>query len=193
MQTQIQQQAGPLKQQADEAFTTCLRKSRDLQVITPFALGCRQKVLIEEKPGGPELPHRSTRHLQKVARVYRGRLAKTPDDGVALMGVGEAYLMAGDAHHARLVFSRLLEVTETNARAQSDLGVALWRLGELQSASGAFRKALEIDPTYDKARANLGSMLCGEGDVDSAKEVLQVMKQAPAPAFDVEGGFARCM
>ena len=101
--------------------------------------------------------------------------------------------MSGDAHHARLVFSRLLEVTETNARAQSDLGVALWRLGELQSANGAFRKALEIDPTYDKARANLGSMLCGEGDVDGAKETLQGMKQAPPPAFDVEGGYARCM
>ena len=28
VQAQIQQQAGPLKQQADEAFTTCLRKSR---------------------------------------------------------------------------------------------------------------------------------------------------------------------
>jgi Flp pilus assembly protein TadD len=62
----------------------------------------------------------------------------------------------------------------------------------LQEANGAFRKALEIDPTYDKARANLGSMLCGEGDVDGAKETLQVMKQAPAPGFDVEGGYQRC-
>ena len=191
VQTQIQQQAAPLKAQAEEAFTTCLRKSRDLQVVTPYAIGCRQKALIEEKLPAPSFPAGAL-DSTKLAE-FRGRLAKTPDDGVALLGAGEADLAAGDAHHARLILSRLLEVTETNARAQSDLGVALWRLGELQSANGAFRKALEIDPTYDKARANLGSMLCGEGDVDGAKEILQGMKQAPASAFDVEGGYARCM
>src|SRR5581483_4060080 len=155
VQAQIQQQAGPLKSQADEAFTTCLRKSRDLQVVTPFAIGCRQKALVQERLPQPSF---ATGALD-TAKVneFKVRLAKTPDDGVALLGIGEAYLLSGDSHRARMTFSRLLEVTETNARAQSDLGVALWRLGELQAANGAFRKALEVDPTYDKARANLAS------------------------------------
>ena len=190
-QAQIQQQVAPLKQQANEAFTTCLRKSRDLQVVSAYTAGCRQKTLVQDKLTPPSFTS-GTLDTSKISEM-KGRLSRTPDDGVALLALGEAYLSGGDAHRARLTFARLLEVTETNARAQSALGVALWRLGEAQAANGAFRKALEIDPTYDKARANLGSMLCGSGDAEGAKEVLQGMKSSPPGSFDVEGGYVRCL
>ncbi len=190
-QAQVAQQATPLKQQADEAFTTCVRKARDLEVISPYVAGCRQKALVPDKLAGPSFPQ-GANDTSKISEL-KARLAKAPEDGTALLALGEAYLAGGDAHRARLTLARLLDVSEANARAQTDLGVALWRLGEVQAASAAFRKALEVDPTFDKARANLASMQCVSGDVDGAKETLQGLKAAPAAAFDVEGGYARCM
>ncbi len=188
--TQVEQQATPLKTQSDEAFTTCLRKTRDLEVVSPYAAGCRAKGPVSEKAPSPSFPH-ATADNAKI-QEFRLRLQHTPDDGEALLALGELYLASGDAHRARLVLSRLLEVTETNSRAQSDLGVALWRLGEVQTSNRVFRRALELDPTNDKARANLAAMLCSYGDVDGAKAELASLKSVPAPAFDVEGGYARC-
>jgi tetratricopeptide (TPR) repeat protein len=187
---QVEQQITPLKAQADEAFTTCLRKTRDLEVVSPYAAGCRLKGPVSEKPTAPSFPHVGLDNAK--AQEYRLRLQHTPDDGEALLALGELYLAAGDVHRARLVLSRLLEVTEANSRAQSDLAVALWRLSEAQQANRVFRRALELDPTNDKARANLAAMLCSYGDVDGAKKELASLKTTPAPAFDVEGGYARC-
>ena len=190
-QAQIQQQSAPLKQQADEAFTTCIRKGRDLEVISPYVAGCHQKVLIPDKLAAANFPPGAL-DTSKINDL-KSRLAKAPEDGASLLTLGEAYLAGGDAHRARLTLARLLDVSEANARAQTDLGVALWRLGEVQAASGAFRKALEVDPTFDKARANLAAMQCGAGDVDGARETLQGLKTPPPASYDVEGGYSRCM
>jgi tetratricopeptide (TPR) repeat protein len=187
---QVDQQALPLKNQAEEAFTTCLRKTRDLEVVSPYAAGCRTKAAVSEKAPIPSYPHGGLDNAK--VQEFRLRLQHTPDDGEALLNLGELYLAAGDVHRARLVLNRLLEVTDTNSRAQSDLAVALWRLGEVQTANGVFRKALELDSGNDKARANLAAMYCLYGDVDGAKKEIASLKNPPQSAFDVEGSYTRC-
>ncbi len=186
---QVDQQVAPLKQQAEEAFTTCLRKARDLDIVSPFTAGCRSHQSVEAvtiQPtfgGGGGDPGK--------AGEYRNRLLKSPDDVEALRGLAEADLAQGDARTARLVLARLLEIAESDPKGEADMGVALWRLGDVGDAAAAFHKALEQDPDNGVAKANLASMLCRYGDVEGARAKIQGGK-LPPPSFDVDPGYLRC-
>ncbi|HUB09156.1 MAG TPA: tetratricopeptide repeat protein [Myxococcales bacterium] len=186
---QLDQQVAPLKQQADEAFTTCLRKARDLDIVSPFTAGCRSKQAIEPAPIQPSFGSGGVDTSKTVE--YRNRLLKSPEDIEALRGLAEADLATGDARRARLVLARLLELADSDPKAEADMGVALWKLGEVADASAAFHKALEQDPDEGVAKANLASMLCRYGDVEGARAKIQGGK-LPPPSFNVDSGYLRC-
>ncbi|MHB8417149.1 MAG: tetratricopeptide repeat protein [Myxococcales bacterium] len=186
---QVDQQVAPLKQQAEEAFTTCLRKARDLDIVSPFTAGCRSHQAVEAVSPQPSFAGGAV-DAAKVAE-YRNRLMKSPEDVEALRGLAESDLAAGDARRARLVLARLLELAESDPKAEADMGVALWRLGEVADASAAFHKALEQDPDNGVAKADLASMLCRDGDVEGARQKLAGAK-LPPPSFNVDPGYLRC-
>jgi cellulose synthase operon protein C len=185
----VDQQVAPLKQQADEAFTTCLRKARDLDIVSPFTAGCRSKQPVEVVTLQPSFSGGAVDSGR--AAEYRNRLLKSPEDVEALRGLAEAELATGDARQARLVLARLLELAESDPRAEADMGVALWRLGDVPEASAAFHKAIEQDPDNGVAKANLASMLCRYGDVEGARAKVQGAK-LPPPSFTVDPGYLRC-
>jgi cellulose synthase operon protein C len=187
---QVDQQVAPLKAQAEEAFTTCLRKARDLDIVSPFTVGCHTKQPVDAATPQPSFASASV-DTAKV-QEYRLRLLKSPDDVEALRGLAEADLASGDARRARLVLARLLDLADSDPKAEAEMGVALWRLGEVSDASAAFHKALELDPDNGPARANLASMLCRYGDVEGARAKLQGAKQLPPPSFQVDSGYQRC-
>jgi Flp pilus assembly protein TadD len=180
----------PLKAQAEEAFTTCLRKARDLDIVSPFTAGCHSKQAVEAATPQPSFG--SAAVDQGKVQEYRQRLLKSPEDVEALRGLADADLATGDARRARLVLARLLELADSDPKAEAEMGVALWRLGEVSDASAAFHKALELDPDNGVAKADLASMLCRDGDVEGARAKLQGVKQLPPPSFQVDTGYQRC-
>ncbi len=187
---QIEKQSAPLRAQADEAFTTCLRKARDLDIVSPFTVGCRTKGEVSVGPVAPGFASGAA-DPAKILEL-RQRLARNPNDVESLRALADAYLSAGDAAHARLVLSRILELSEGDAPAQAELGAALWRLGKVGEATASFHRALELDPSDAVAKADLAAMLCRMGDVEGAKAELAGLAAPPAPSFDVDGGYSRC-
>ncbi|MHB1846563.1 MAG: tetratricopeptide repeat protein, partial [Deltaproteobacteria bacterium] len=187
---QLEKQAAPLRAQAQEAFTTCLRKARDLDIVSPFTAGCRTAGEVADTvvragfEAGPAAPAK----IQEL----RLRLMKNDGDVEALRGLADAYLASGDAGHARLVLSRILELSEGDAPAQAELGAALWRLGKITEAAASLHRAVELDPENAPAKANLASMLCRMGDSEGAKAELTGVAQIPRPSYLVDGGYLRC-
>jgi hypothetical protein len=63
---------------------------------------------------------------------------------------------------------RVLEIEPENAKAHSNLGVALIRRGRLDEGIVHLRRATEIKPNFDRAHFNLGIALYQKGDLEQA-------------------------
>ena len=179
----LAKQSKELRQGSSEAFETCVKKARELDIFTPFTYGCIDPRIAMPAPTAPLGPDR--------VKVFRDALARNATDAVALEGLGQAYLQAGDMRRARLTFGRLIEVDENRASGHGALGFVLLRLGELELAASALKRALEIDSRDEKARANLASLMCKFGDRDSAKAELKRLRGNPAGP-DVDPGYMAC-
>lgn len=184
----IAEQVKPLREQAGEVLKTCVRKSRELDVYTPFALACATGKEVQEQrvvvPARPDLP------AERVAE-YRKALADNPANVEALAALGRAYLEAGDLRRARLVFSRLLEVDENQPVAHATLGFLLVKLGEPQLAMHAYKRALELDGRDEKTRVNAAALMCKYGNVEGARKELARVKSVPSGP-DVDADYAAC-
>ncbi len=184
----LAKQSEELRKGADAAFESCVKKARELEVFTPFALGCHTRRDVNTKipspPGVAPLP-------AERLKAFRLALEKNSADVAALEGLGKAYLEGGDLRRARLVYGRLVEVDENRGAAHGALGFLLSKLGEPDLARIALRKAIDLDARDEKARANLAAIMCRYGDVEGAKEELARVKSAPSGA-DVDSEWAAC-
>ncbi|MBI5544005.1 MAG: hypothetical protein HY901_08970, partial [Deltaproteobacteria bacterium] len=180
----LAKQSEELRKGAEEAFDTCVKKARELEVYTPFALGCHTHKDINPKlPVPPGVAALSADRL----KAFRAALEKNNADTVALEGMGRAYLEAGDLRRARLVYGRLLEVDENRGAGHGALGFILSRLGEPDLARIALRKAIDLDGRDEKAHANLAALMCRWGEVQGAKEELARVKSTlSGPDVDPE-------
>jgi tetratricopeptide (TPR) repeat protein len=61
------------------------------------------------------------------------------------------------------LFGQALQVTEGNALAHNNLGLALQERGRAEEAIAHYEKALRIDPAMDNAHGNLGNALLEQG------------------------------
>ncbi len=184
----LAKQANELKTNSADMFDACVKRARELEVLTPFALGCVTRKEIDPKipvspSGAPPAP--------EVLAPLREALAKDGGDLVALEKLGRAYLESGDLRRARLVFQRLVEVDDNRGAGHSGLGFALLRLGEPIAAAQELKRAVELDGRDEKARANLAAVRCRWGDSDGAKDELKKLKGTPAGA-DVDSGYQAC-
>jgi cellulose synthase operon protein C len=178
----VQQQVQPIKDQADEAFKTCLQRASQLEVFSEAVLGCRTKSESVRSPlpnpGTPAALAANIGELQKQAEVKQ--------DAPSMEALGLAYL-------EQLTLARATELQENRASAQNALGMALLYQHEPMLARAAFAKALEVDPGYDKARANLAALRCRYGDVDGArKELAQIRDLASLRGPDVDPDWKAC-
>ncbi len=82
----------------------------------------------------------------------------------------EAIRLTGMGRYAEAVaaWRKLLDVTPQDARAHSNLGLALAHLGEVQEAAKQLREALEMNPAYAAAHNNLALVLSMQGRSDEA-------------------------
>jgi tetratricopeptide (TPR) repeat protein len=180
----IAKQADELRKGADEVFDTCVKKSKELEVYTPFSLGCHTHKDINPKltppPGVAPLP-------PDRLRKFRDALEKNDGDVTALEGMARTYLEAGDLRRARLVYGRVAEVDKNRGPAYSALGFILMRLGELGMARAALKQAIDLDGRDEKAHANLAALMCRYGEMESGKEELGRVKSAlSGPDVDPE-------
>ncbi len=95
----------------------------------------------------------------------RGRVLLTSGIGGVLIAcmVG-TWFRVGLWRDGVTLFGQALEVTEGNALAHSNLGLALAERGRTEEAIHHYRAALRIDPTLDTAHGNLGNALIEQGE-----------------------------
>ncbi|MGO8971449.1 MAG: tetratricopeptide repeat protein [Myxococcaceae bacterium] len=187
--TAVQQQVQPIKDQAEEAFKTCLARASQLEVYSEAVLGCRSKSESVRSPlPSPGSPGALPGNIAELQRQ-----AEAKQDAASMEALGLAYLDARQMGQAQLTLSRATELQETRASAQNALGIALLYQGEPMLARAAYDKALEADPAYDKARANLAALKCRYGDVEGArKELAQVKNPASVHGSDVDPDWRAC-
>jgi tetratricopeptide (TPR) repeat protein len=185
----LKKQSDELKKGSEEAFQTCAKKARELEVYTPFARGCitqQRDVNVETS-----VPSRVPAIPAERLKSFRQSLERNGSDIEALEGLGSAYLSARDYRRARLVYGRLVEVDESRSASHGTLGFVLLRMGEPDLAKEALQRAIELDGSNEKARANLAALMCRFGDRAGAKEQLASMKSA-VKGYDVDPGYAAC-
>jgi len=75
------------------------------------------------------------------------------------------------------LFTRVLAVTQDNAFAENNLGVALSNAGRGNDAVHHYREALRVLPKYEKAHNNLGVELAAQGKLAEAAEHFSFLLQ----------------
>ena len=184
----VAQQVQPIKEQADEAFKTCLARASQLEVYSPAVIGCRTRSETARSPLPPppapgNLPP-GFAELQKKAEATQ--------DAASLEALGLAYLDARQIPMAQLALSRATELSDARSTAQNALGVALLYQGEPMAARAAYGKAIDADPSNEKARANLAALRCRYGDRDGAKKELSAVKAAQLTGSDLDPEWRTC-
>ena len=71
------------------------------------------------------------------------------------------------------LFRHTLEVTENNALAHNNLGLALLDKGQTSDAISQFQEAIRLNPNYADAHYNLGTALLQKGQTDEAMSEFQ--------------------
>ena len=103
----------------------------------------------------------------------RKMLERKPDDVEALLGLVDAYLLAGKAGEAEQAARRALAASPSYWAVHNKLGVVLASRGRGDEAIGAFRRAVELAPGNARGLVNLGSALVVAGRLDEAAETLR--------------------
>ena len=93
--------------------------------------------------------------LDEAATEYRTMLARDPNDGQALVLLGQIALRHQRFDEAIDLFRRGSAARPSDASALVSLGIAYASFGKLDEAIGAFEKAIAVDPQNPHARQNL--------------------------------------
>jgi superkiller protein 3 len=93
--------------------------------------------------------------LDEAAVEYRAILARNPDDGQALVLLGQIALRHQRFDEAIELFRRGSAARPGDAGALVSLGIAYASRGRLDDAIGAFQRALDVDPQNRHAQQNL--------------------------------------
>jgi cellulose synthase operon protein C len=184
----VKQQVQPIKEQADEAFKTCLARATQLEVYSPAVIGCRTRAETARSP----LPAAPAPGNLPTGFAELQKKAESTQDAASLEALGLAYLDARQIGLAQLTLARATELSEVRSTAQNALGVALLYQGEPMAARAAYGKALDADPSNEKARANLAALRCRFGDTDGARKELASVKAAGLTGSDLDPEWRTC-
>jgi Tfp pilus assembly protein PilF len=109
------------------------------------------------------------------AAAYRAAIAKQPDNGAAMLGLGGLLLRLGKAEEGVIMLSKAAPLVNS-ARAYDRLGVAHIAMGQPREALASFTQARSLDPQDLDIASNLtlATALVGQKDdaVKLAKETL---------------------
>lgn len=109
--------------------------------------------------------------------AYRAALAKAPDDGQALMGVGGALLRAGKLQEGYDALAKAAPLVKT-AIAYNRLGVAQVMLGRIPDALTSFEEAHELDRNDADITTNLALAAVVNGHFEQAVVLMRELSEA---------------
>jgi tetratricopeptide (TPR) repeat protein len=103
---------------------------------------------------------------------YRTALAKAPDNGAAMLGLGGALVRAGQAEEGVALLAKAAPIVNS-ARAYDRLGVAHIVLGHPREAVASFEQAHALDPGDLDTTTNLALAAALSGQKDKAVALAQ--------------------
>lgn len=161
-----------LEASADDALDACRNQAWRSYVYNPVVSRCMAdepypRTLIDY----PQMQRRgASKSGGAQMEALRQRLSKNSQDIDGLRELGARLLKAGDAHAARLVFARAVQV-EGSAELYNLLGVASFQIGDVAGAFEGFARA--ADAGLEAGRNNLATLLEAEGLAEQAKQVFE--------------------
>ena len=108
--------------------------------------------------------------LAEAEALYRQVLARQPNNGNALFGLGTIAHQCGRNETAVQIFQHAAQFV-TRAALYNNMGEAYRALGRAVESEATFRKAMEIKPRDPMPYNNLGIVLCLLGRLREAEDV----------------------
>lgn len=105
--------------------------------------------------------------------IFKEILVVRPHHSDALLLLGVAEDLLGNAAEAERVFAQAIRLDPLLADAHNQLGALYLTSGRLDLAAAAFEQALEIRPGYPDALSNLGNTYVARQEFDSAIDCYQ--------------------
>ncbi|MES2777161.1 MAG: tetratricopeptide repeat protein [Bacteroidota bacterium] len=108
---------------------------------------------------------------QEAIKVYK-KLCRIEDDSLrtgAYMGLGSAYLFAGEYQNAISCYNKSIKLDSTNVESYVGLGSAYFTLKDYEKAISCYQEAKKINPNNSNSYWGLAIAYNGIGRMDSAK------------------------
>lgn len=115
---------------------------------------------------------------EQAAKVYREALARSPNNGPALLGLGSVMIELGDADAGIRALTQAAPIFNTS-RAYNRLGVAQIFAGQLDQARESLAQALKLEPGDVDVQTNMALAAALEGDAATALPLVQKVAAAP--------------
>ena len=153
----LTQRVAQLRATADEALTACANQLFTNNVLNEIVSQCvAGKAWDKTLVPFDRVKARAQTSEPADTATLRAELSKNPEDLEKLRELGEKFLDAGDAHTARLIFARAIQLGGGPVE-QNLLGVASYTIGDVSSAYAAFVTAAKGG--LEAARQNAGRVL----------------------------------
>jgi len=124
---------------------------------------------------------------EKAIELLSATAGNDPD---AIMGLGNAYMLAGRNADAIRTFNRLLQIDPGNGLAWENLGTTQLQAKDVKGAETSLRRAIQIDPSLSGAYTALGVVLAQTGRRDEAiaawKRALELDPSDENAAFNLK-------
>jgi Flp pilus assembly protein TadD len=117
--------------------------------------------------------------LDKAVGAYQAALAKNPDDGPALLGIGSVQVMRGDVDAGLEALARAAPIVRT-AEAYNRLGVGQTLAGRPAEAITSYEKAAALAPADLDIRTNLALAHALAGNGGRAVEIMRETARSPS-------------
>ncbi len=113
----------------------------------------------------------------EAAKAYQAALAKAPDDGQAMLGLGSAMMETGDIDAGMRALAQAAPLVNTSS-AYNRLGVAQTFAGQTGEAQATFTKALKLAPGDLDIETNMSLAAALEGNAATALPLAQKISAA---------------
>ena len=111
------------------------------------------------------------------------RLAKNPEDTIALYNLASTLAGLGHSAEAVAAYRKLLAIHPEDARTLNSLGAALESAGDWRGATDAYTKAIALEPNACDARFNLAELALNRKEFAQAQDGFRnMLRQCPGDA-----------
>ncbi|MCI0588456.1 MAG: tetratricopeptide repeat protein [Planctomycetes bacterium] len=109
----------------------------------------------------------------RALETRKAQVRENPRDPLAWLGLGLAWMEAGEGGQAEAAFAKSVEVDPGFARGRFHEGEARRARGDLRAAAESYREAVRLDPRYTRAHYHLGLAAANLGNGPEAKSAFE--------------------